>query len=119
MDINDEHDEFTKSGASLIEMAFSKKQADQRKNWLRNVRADIFLDYREAKDCGVNYSDFINKELALFSTYDVHRSLPHLMDGLKVSQRKVLYACFKKKLKNEIKVAQVKFSRLLQKEDGK
>ena len=49
----------------------------------------------------------INKELALFSQYDVHRSLPHLLDGLKPSQRKVLYACFKKKLKNEIKVAQL------------
>ena len=66
-----------------------------------------FLNYSDAQKNGVNYSDFINKELALFSQYDVHRSLPHMLDGLKISQRKVLYACFKKKLKNEIKVAQL------------
>ncbi len=29
------------------------------------------------------------------------------MDGLKPGQRKVLYACFKRQLKNEIKVAQL------------
>lgn len=35
------------------------------------------------------------------------RSIPSLMDGLKPSQRKILYACFKRNLKNEIKVAQL------------
>jgi DNA topoisomerase-2 len=38
----------------------------------------------------------------------VERSIPNLCDGLKVSQRKILYACFKKNLFNkEIKVAQL------------
>lgn len=38
---------------------------------------------------------------------DNERSLPHFMDGLKPSQRKVLFACFKRNLKQEIKVAQL------------
>jgi len=55
----------------------------------------------------MNCSDFINRELILFSQADNARSIPHLLDGFKPSQRKVLFACFKKKLKNEIKVAQL------------
>jgi DNA topoisomerase-2 len=41
-----------------------------------------------------------------FSKYDCDRSIPNLMDGLKVSQRKILYSAFKKNLVSEIKVAQ-------------
>jgi len=95
------------SGAGLIEMAFSKNKVEERKKWLNRVEKDTFLNYREAQKHGVNYSEFINRELVLFSQYDNVRSIPHLLDGFKPSQRKVLYACFKKKLKNEIKVAQL------------
>ncbi|KAL9179430.1 hypothetical protein ACHAXT_008720 [Thalassiosira profunda] len=95
------------SGAGLIDMAFSKKCAGDRKAWIKSISPDTYLDYSEAQANGVNISDFVNKELALFSQADVRRSLPHLLDGLKISQRKVLYACFKKKLKGEIKVAQL------------
>lgn len=38
---------------------------------------------------------------------DNERSLPHFLDGLKPSQRKVLFACFKRNLRQEIKVAQL------------
>lgn len=48
--------------------------------------------------------DFINKELILFSMADNVRSIPSVVDGFKPGQRKVLYGCFKRKLKNEIKV---------------
>ena len=48
----------------------------------------------------------INKELIHFSKYDCDRSIPNLMDGLKVSQRKILFSSFEKNLMNEIKVAQ-------------
>merc|ERR1740129_201153 len=34
------------------------------------------------------------------------RAVPSLMDGLKPTQRKVLFACFKKNLRSDIKVAQ-------------
>ena len=37
----------------------------------------------------VNYTDFVNKELVLFSNLDNERSIPSLVDGLKPGQRKV------------------------------
>jgi DNA topoisomerase-2 len=95
------------SGAGLIDMAFSKSKVEARKKWLSTIEKDTYLNYREAQDNGVNYSEFINRELILFSNADNARSIPHIMDGFKPSQRKVLFACFKKKLKTEIKVAQL------------
>ena len=46
----------------------------------------------------------VNKELMHFSKYDCDRSIPNLMDGLKTSLRKILFAGFKKNLTKEIKV---------------
>lgn len=105
--MEEEADDVIRSGAGLIEMAFSKNKVEERKKWLGRVEKDTFLNYSEAQANGINYSDFINRELVLFSQYDNIRSIPHLLDGFKPSQRKVLYACFKKKLKSEIKVAQL------------
>lgn len=55
----------------------------------------------------VTYNDFINKELILFSMADNIRSIPSVVDGLKPGQRKVIYGCYLKKIKAEIKVAQL------------
>ena len=55
----------------------------------------------------LSYEDFINKELIHFSIADNLRSIPSVVDGLKPGQRKILFACFKRKLKSEIKVAQL------------
>ncbi len=52
----------------------------------------------------VTYGDFVDCELIHFSNANNIRSLPNVVDGLKPSQRKVLYACFKRNLKDEIKV---------------
>jgi DNA topoisomerase-2 len=89
-------------------MVFKKDRANDRKNWLTNTSKDDYMDYIEANvQGGVKYSDFINKEYIQFSHYDNERSIPCVIDGFKPSQRKVLFACFKRKLKNEIKVAQL------------
>ena len=53
-------------------------------------------------------SDFINKELILFSMADNIRSIPSVMDGFKPGQRKILFACFKRNLKAEIKVCHLR-----------
>ena len=95
------------SGSDLIDMVFRKTRVDDRKKWLNELKKDTFLDYAQAQEDGVRFSDFINKELILFSKSDCERSIPHIMDGFKPSQRKVLFACFKRKLKDEIKVAQL------------
>jgi DNA topoisomerase-2 len=86
-----------------IDMVFNKKRADDRKDWLGEYDRGSYLDTAEEN---VSYTDFINKELIHFSKYDCDRSIPNLMDGLKISLRKILYSAFKKNLHSEIKVAQ-------------
>jgi DNA topoisomerase-2 len=89
----------------LIDMAFNKKKADERKEWLKTFKPGVYMDHSVAKIC---YSDFIHKELILFSMADNIRSIPSMVDGLKPGLRKVLFACFKRKLvKDEIKLAQL------------
>ena len=43
------------------------------------------------------------QELILFSRADLERSIPSMVDGLKPGQRKILFACFKRNLRKEIK----------------
>ena len=88
-----------------IDMAFNKKKTEERKNWLMNFDPNTPpLDLDISK---ISYNKFINRELILFSMYDNQRSIPSLCDGLKPSERKILYGCFKKNLREEIKVAQL------------
>ncbi|KAK9450078.1 DNA topoisomerase [Limtongia smithiae] len=87
-----------------IDLAFSKKKADERKEWLRNLEPGTYLDPALKT---IPISDFVNKELILFSMADNVRSIPSMIDGLKPGQRKVLFSCFKRDLKNGIRVAQL------------
>ncbi|TKY49610.1 DNA topoisomerase 2 [Spatholobus suberectus] len=86
-----------------IEMAFSKKKAEDRKIWIRNFEPGTCRDHMARY---INYRDFVNKELILFSRADLQRSIPSMVDGLKPGQRKILFCSFKKKLFKEIKVGQ-------------
>jgi DNA topoisomerase-2 len=87
-----------------LDMAFNKKRADDRKEWLANYSREAYLDTSKPE---IPYEEFVDRGLIHFSIYDNERSIPNLMDGLKISLRKILYAAFKKGgLKSEIKVAQ-------------
>ena len=88
---------------NAIDMVFNKKRADDRKDWLEKYDRNSYLNTGSPT---VSYEEFIDKELIHFSKYDCDRSIPNLMDGLKISLRKILYAAFKKNLSSEIKVAQ-------------
>uniref|UniRef100_A0A8D0G650 DNA topoisomerase 2 n=1 Tax=Sphenodon punctatus TaxID=8508 RepID=A0A8D0G650_SPHPU len=101
---------------AAITLAFSKKKIDERKEWLTNFMEDrrqrkihgLPEDYLYGKATSyLTYNDFINKELVLFSNSDNERSIPSLVDGLKPGQRKVLFTCFKRNDKREVKVAQL------------
>ena len=46
------------------------------------------------------------QELILFSRADLERSIPSMVDGLKPGQRKIMFSCFKRNLKEDIKVRQ-------------
>ena len=91
------------SSDDVIDKIFNKKRSDDRKLWLENYDKSAYLD---TSNKSVFYEDFINREMIHFSTYDCARSIPNMVDGLKISLRKILYSAFKRKLNNEIKVAQ-------------
>ncbi|KAE8670742.1 DNA topoisomerase 2 [Hibiscus syriacus] len=105
-EINKHKKEFVWEGdqdGDSIELAFSKKKIEARKNWLRHFEPGTHLDHNEKL---VNYSDFINKELILFSIADLQRSIPSMVDGLKPGQRKILFCAFKRNFVKEAKVSQ-------------
>ena len=95
--------EFSEKTDDTIDMIFNKKRSDDRKDWLEGYERQSFLDTNQQS---ITYEDFVNKEFIHFSKYDCERSIPNMMDGLKISLRKILFAAFKKKLTKEIKVAQ-------------
>lgn len=97
--------QYTTTSDEHIDLAFNKKRADDRKEWLMHYNKDDVLDYNQPK---VNYEEFVNRDLIHYSNRDLERSINHICDGLKESTRKILYACLKRKLfTNEIKVAQL------------
>lgn len=88
----------------VIDMVFNKKRAKHRKDWLMNEYDR--KKYVNTDNEKITYKEFIDKELIHFSKYDCDRSIPNLIDGLKTSQRKILYCAFKRNLTSDIKVAQ-------------
>ena len=86
-----------------IDKVFNKKRPDDRKTWLGAYDKKTYLDTGKQN---VSYEEFIDREMIHFSKYDCDRSIPNMVDGLKISQRKILFAAFKRKLTSEIKVAQ-------------
>uniref|UniRef100_T1IP94 DNA topoisomerase 2 n=1 Tax=Strigamia maritima TaxID=126957 RepID=T1IP94_STRMM len=101
---------------SSIQLAFSKKMVEQRKEWLTNGMderkqrkelglPEVYLYGKGTQE--ISYQDFVNKELILFSNMDNERSIPSLVDGMKPGQRKVMFACFKRDDKREVKVIQL------------
>jgi DNA topoisomerase II len=91
------------SSINAIDKVFNKKRADDRKDWLSSYNRNSYLN---TNNDTVSYDEFIDREMIHFSKYDCDRSIPNIMDGLKISLRKILYSAFKKNLTNEIKVAQ-------------
>ena len=92
-----------------ITLAFDKKKADDRKTWLLESTAkdpkELEVPYGNVKQLSI--TDFVHKDLVNFSLADLKRSIAHVCDGLKPSQRKVMYSCFQKNLTAEMKVAQL------------
>lgn len=84
-----------------IKLAFDSNYISERKKWLRTfmeknniLSNDNILYNRDDKNKQITYSDFINKELIHYSNADNIRSIPSIVDGLKPSQRKILYVMF-------------------------
>lgn len=89
-----------------INKAFSKANADLRKKWLTAYDPK---NVEEPNTTSLPISSFIDKRMILYSIDDCARMIPNVMDGLKQSLRKILYAGFLKNLKYSgemIKVSQ-------------
>jgi len=89
-----------------IVLAFDKKKADNRKSWLvENSGKTQEVNYGQIRTLSI--SDFVHKDFVKFSLADLSRSIANVCDGLKPSQRKVVYASLSKKWDKEPKVAQL------------
>lgn len=93
------------SDEERIQLAFSKKRADDRKEWLADL--DPATTYLGQDTPSITYTDFVDKELILFSNYANIRAIPSVIDGLKPGQRKILWVALKNKITKDIKVAQL------------
>lgn len=93
---------FDDKSDEAIDMAFNKQRADDRKEWLQGYDKTVLVPAGTL----VPYPDFVNKDLIHFSHYNLERAIPSVMDGLKTSQRKIMFAAFKRNLTAELRVAQ-------------
>jgi DNA topoisomerase-2 len=91
---------------NAVLLAFDKEKdsTTDRKNWLREYSRD---EYIRAGESVVSVHDLIHRDLVHFSVYDNLRSIPHVYDGLKPSQRKIIWYCLNRKVKESVKVAQL------------
>jgi len=102
-----ESDEHT---APSMNKVFHKNYADARKEWLsgydpENIKLAWTGEDEEVLKLSV--SDFVETEMIKFSLDDCKRSIPHVLDGLKESHRKILYVAFLKKFHHNKKVMKV------------
>ena len=96
---------------TLMNKVFHKKFADQRKDWLEHYNPNPKFSLDDVgKDVDMDISTFLDTEVIKFSHNDCKRSIPSLFDGLKESQRKILFSVKKRNLtfnKQMLKVAQL------------
>ena len=90
--------------ADALDKAFNKKRARDRRTWLE---AYASADAPDSSAVSVSCCQFVDTELIHFSKHDCERSIPSALDGLKPSQRKIIWVCLKRRLTNEVKVAQL------------
>lgn len=86
-----------------ITKAFSNKLANLRKDWILN---HVQLEY-DKFGVGQTITQFVDRELVEFSTADLNRSIPDVVDGLKPSTRKILYTFLDNNVKGEVKTADI------------
>lgn len=101
------HYDWEDTSNDAIDLAFNKKRPDDRKRWLEHYDRERVIECGESSVTHVGYNTFVHDELVHFSNYNLERSIPSVCDGLKRSQRKILFCCLKRRLVKEIKVAQL------------
>ncbi|ALX27445.1 hypothetical protein GMAR_ORF70 [Golden Marseillevirus] len=72
----------------FFDLAFARNKSDERKKWLASP-----LPVCDQYEGEMQLSKFINEKLSSYHRANNRRSIPSVFDGLKPSQRKVLFAC--------------------------
>lgn len=91
---------------AYMDKIFHKNCSSERKKWLLEYDPSEYITPQTIYPIDT----YFDQELIKYSLEDCKRSIPNLYDGLKVSQRKILYSVFKKGLKytgKSMKVAQL------------
>uniref|UniRef100_A0A0R3RJ84 DNA topoisomerase (ATP-hydrolyzing) n=1 Tax=Elaeophora elaphi TaxID=1147741 RepID=A0A0R3RJ84_9BILA len=96
-----------KASDESIDLAFAKNKADDRKVWIAESSKLLLSTAIDSSLNQKTFSEFINNELVEYSQLDLRRSLPNIMDGLKPSQRKVLFTMFGRYERGEVRVSQL------------
>ena len=88
-----------------IHKAFGK-ETEPRKLWMEEYdpKCHTPIDEETLRE---SITHFIDESFINFPIDDCKRSIPNIIDGLKQSQRKILYACFLRGLVKSLKVAQL------------
>ena len=96
---------YTPEGLDRLAAFFARESVGSRKEAIRGA-----MERPEAAHAGVHKTqsvgDFVATELTTYSVDAVHRAIPSVVDGLKPSQRKVLWCALRGK-RGETKVAQL------------
>lgn len=101
--------EVDENGDQMMVNIFGKENADFRKEWITNYENTYQEEGKDYVIQDLTVSNFLNNEMILFSIDDCKRSIPSMTDGLKESQRKILFSAFKRRLlynDKSVKVAQ-------------
>lgn len=79
---------YDEKAPEALRLAFDEKLVPLRKEWIRQYNPV----HTAVVDPVKSISRFINEDFIQYAVINVHRSIPSLMDGLKESQRKLLWA---------------------------
>nr|GEW20430.1 DNA topoisomerase 2 isoform X2 [Tanacetum cinerariifolium] len=90
----------TMSIRSQGEASIKRAMIVERNDWLQAHQAG------DSKEKHIRYRDFIKKELFVFSN---QISIPSVVDGLNLGQRKILFCAFKKPIIEAIQVSEFSF----------
>lgn len=97
-----------KNADETIDKVFLTKNSDKRKIWLSSwdpTQENVQIGKDPVQELPI--TEFLDKEMICYSIADCQRSLPSMIDSLKTSQRKILYAFFKRNVVKDVKVAQI------------
>ncbi|KAK7196432.1 mitochondrial DNA topoisomerase II [Novymonas esmeraldas] len=91
----------------LLDSVFDSAEVEWRKEWMTKANAfqgEIDID-RSKKTLTI--AEFVHKEMVHFALVGNARAIPHCVDGLKPSQRKILWAMLRRHNSEAAKVAQL------------